>query len=565
MNQDASQLKVHDVDAWSSSSMSNCSSLLLLACLSYFDVSPGLAISVSDGGDIEWKQRQFAVATVNLAPESDSATEDLSLRTQPYRLAQSSPSSADYPDSVLRLGVYGRDVAEAQALLSELGYYDANIDGIYGEQTQIAVSEFQSNVGLPPDGQIDQQTWQQLQATRNLAQSDSSGVSEAVLEPESSASNGVEGEQNSEANNANGTETEETSDGIEASALANPEEENTADVNPDTDTNTIANTVDASQSSGESSLTDKGETTPSSNVSSQFSWLQWLLLLVVIGIASGGLYQIGRWRGKQERQQGGLSHGRSPTPHSSSHPSSAKSEPKSTNSQLATVSQETSNGITDSPTHPSGNGEGDRQAEPVTLSDTSIVESHNGAGEVAKSPLAADTIPIEATTRLAKVNIVQELVNDLHTPDPSKRRKAIWELGQRGSSEAIQPLSDLLIDSDSSQRSLILAAMSEIGMRSLKPLNRALIISMQDENPDVRKNAIRDVTRVCDLVAQISQVLHHAAYDENQEVQETAQWALKQIDRIRGNSDLGHLPPSDVSQSTSESLPSASSDPPETH
>ncbi|HHP7244413.1 MAG TPA: HEAT repeat domain-containing protein, partial [Elainellaceae cyanobacterium] len=194
----------------------------------------------------------------------------------------------------------------------------------------------------------------------------------------------------------------------------------------------------------------------------------------------------------------------------------------------------------------------------------SIVESHNGAGEVATSPLATDTIPIEATTRLAKVNIVQELVNDLHTPDSSKRRKAIWELGQRGSSEAIQPLSDLLIDSDSSQRSLILAAMSEIGMRSLKPLNRALIISMQDENPDVRKNAIRDITRVCDLVAQISQVLHHAAYDEDQEVQETAQWALKQIDRIRGSSDLDRLPASDASQSTSESLPSGSSDSSET-
>lgn len=532
--------------------MSNCSSLLLLACLSYFGVSPGLAISVSDGGGVEWKHRQFAVATANLTLESDSATDDLSLPTQPYRLAQSSSSSADYPDSVLRLGVYGRDVAEAQTLLSELGYYDANVDGIYGEQTQIAVSEFQSNAGLPPDGQINQQTWQQLLAARNPAQSASSGVSEAGSAPESSASNGVEGAQNSEANNANGTETaEETSDDIEASALANPEEENTADANPNTD----ANTLDASQSSEDNSSTDEGEATPSSNSSSQFSWLQWLLLLIVIGIASSGLYQIGRWRGKQERQQRGLSHGRSPTPHSSSPTSSAKSE-ATTHSHPDPVSDDVSNSITASPPHQSTNGESAHRTEPVKSSDTSIVEHQNGAG--------TETIPLEPTTRLAKVNIVQELVNDLHTPDPSKRRKAIWELGQRGSSEAIQPLSDLLIDSDSSQRSLILAAMSEIGMRSLKPLNRALIISMQDENPDVRKNAIRDVTRVCDLVAQISQVLHHAAYDDNQEVQETAQWALKQINRIRGSSDLDHLPPSDVSQSASESLPSASSDPPET-
>ncbi|MGJ3245594.1 MAG: peptidoglycan-binding protein [Elainellaceae cyanobacterium] len=552
--------------------MSNCSSLLLFACLSYFGVSPGLAIGVSDSRGVEWKQRQFTVATVSLTPESDSlATEGLSLSTQPYRLAQASPSSANSPDPVLRLGVYGRDVAEAQTLLTELGYYSENIDGIYGEQTKIAVSEFQSDAGLPSDGQVDQQTWQQLLMARNQAQPASSGGTESVSVPESSASTRVEDGQNSEENNANGTEiaSEEISEDIEANASANPEEENTVDVNPNTDTNP----ANASQRSGETSSTGEGSATPSSNSSSQLSWLQWPLLLIVIGIASVGLYQAGRWRGKREKRQGGLFGGRSPVRHSLAHTASAKSEAESTNLQSETTPHESSkellNGVTASSPHQSenresGNREDDYPSDPVPSSDTSIVESHNGVGEVAKSPPAMDDIPIEATTRLAKVNIVQELVNDLHTPDPSKRRKAIWELGQRGSSEAIQPLSDLLIDSDSSQRSLILAAMSEIGMRSLKPLNRALIISMQDENPDVRKNAIRDITRVCDLVAQISQVLHHAAYDEDQEVQETAQWALKQVDRIRGSSDLDHLPPSDVAQSASERLPSASSDPPET-
>jgi HEAT repeats len=141
--------------------------------------------------------------------------------------------------------------------------------------------------------------------------------------------------------------------------------------------------------------------------------------------------------------------------------------------------------------------------------------------------------PLAATSRLARVDIVEALMTDLHSPDPSDRRKAIWELGQRGDSRSVQPLVDLLMDADSQQRSLILAALSEIGLRTLTPMNRALMMSIQDDSPDVRKNAIRDVTRLCDVVAQISQLLQYAASDTDSEVRDTAQWALTQLDRIR--------------------------------
>jgi hypothetical protein len=137
------------------------------------------------------------------------------------------------------------------------------------------------------------------------------------------------------------------------------------------------------------------------------------------------------------------------------------------------------------------------------------------------------------TTKLAKVDIVEALVDDLHSPDSSKRRKAVWELGQRGDSRAVQPLVDLLVDADSQQRSLILAALSEISTRTLKPMNRALMLSLQDDNADVRKNAIRDVTRIYDLMTQVSQLLQYATSDGDEEVQETARWALGQLNRVR--------------------------------
>ncbi len=142
-------------------------------------------------------------------------------------------------------------------------------------------------------------------------------------------------------------------------------------------------------------------------------------------------------------------------------------------------------------------------------------------------------LSVEKTSRLAKVNIIDQLIEDLHSPDPTQRRKAIWDLGQKGDSRAVQPLVELMVDADTQQRSLILAALAEIGTRTLKPMNRALAISLQDESPQVRKNAIRDLTRIYDMMAQVSQMLSHAMHDPDVEVQATAKYALSQMNRIR--------------------------------
>ncbi len=147
------------------------------------------------------------------------------------------------------------------------------------------------------------------------------------------------------------------------------------------------------------------------------------------------------------------------------------------------------------------------------------------------------------TTRLPRASLIEELVSELQVVDASKRHRAIWELGQRGNSAAVQPLVNAMVDADSKEKSLILAALSEIGMRSLKPMNRALAIALQDENPEVRKNAIRDLTRVYDLIGQISQMLGHATKDDDGEVRRTAGWALQQLNRIRQAPQLeGNMP-----------------------
>jgi len=169
--------------------------------------------------------------------------------------------------------------------------------------------------------------------------------------------------------------------------------------------------------------------------------------------------------------------------------------------------------------------------------DTTNDVPSNGAGvintqETTVSP-STQFLPMETTSRLAKVNIIDQLIEDLRSPDSTQRRKAIWDLGQKGDSRAIQPLVDLMMDADSQQRSLILAALSEISTRALKPMNRALAVSLQDESPQVRQNAIRDLTRVYDMMAQMSQMLSHAMQDPDADVQATAKYALSQMNRIR--------------------------------
>ncbi|MFP4221171.1 MAG: peptidoglycan-binding protein [Phormidium sp.] len=157
-----------------------------------------------------------------------------------------------------------------------------------------------------------------------------------------------------------------------------------------------------------------------------------------------------------------------------------------------------------------------------------------------KTPVAGDRRAIarqkpnsRALTRLPRMSIVEALILDLQHPDPERRRKAIWELGQRGDSRAITPLVDLLTDASSQERSTILAVLSEISSRNLRPLKQALMVSLQDDSAEVRKNAIRDLTRIYDSIAQLSQVLRYGTDDADPEVRETAKWAMSQLQRIR--------------------------------
>lgn len=252
----------------------------------------------------------------------------------------------------------------------------------------------------------------------------------------------------------------------------------------------IKNRLQASQGQQTSFAATNTRTTQPSSVArgTQPDWLWWSLVLVgVLGAVGGLLYLL--------RRLGNNSHARK-----------LESPPDETPSRTS-----------------------------ANEFDSNLENDDNGYNSSGLTQIETDRSKgnFEQTSRLLRISIVDELIKELNSPDPTKRHKTIWDLGQQGDSRAIQPLADLMIDSGSQQRSLILAALSEIGTRTLKPMNRALAVSLQDENADVRKNAIRDLTRVYDMMVQLSQLLSHAVEDPDAEVQETARWALTQINRMR--------------------------------
>lgn len=87
--------------------------------------------------------------------------------TPPSALEPATPPANVPP--VLSLHAEGSAVSQLQRELQTLGYYSGTIDGVFGQQTQAAVSRFQTDKQLTVDGIVGASTWEAL--TRALAQS----------------------------------------------------------------------------------------------------------------------------------------------------------------------------------------------------------------------------------------------------------------------------------------------------------------------------------------------------------------------------------------------------------
>ncbi|BAU42542.1 Putative peptidoglycan binding domain protein [Leptolyngbya sp. O-77] len=511
-----------------------CSTVLLLIVIS----SVGLAADLRGvASSLQWVSGAVA-QTSGEETQTDGAIAPALYLAQSSQPADLPSAPSPSPPELLGLGSRGAAVQELQTTLNRLGYYYGAINGEFGKETQTALLTFQKESGLVATGELDDPTRARLQRARAELLGDEAPLLGGAAMP---ASGGIE--------------TDEAD--VEPSELAAGE---------------------AGEAAG---VPQREPVAPEPESTESADWIGWAGLLAGLAIAIGVIYsQLRQSRlGTLETDSGPALDGAGgsgvgvplepPLNPSWSRAAAESAAP----SNLATGHAATGHAAT-------GNGDAPPQAPPATSEVVTRVtgaepapqpdpkpnmlwetvgpiaatsSSHALIPTPARSPQPVDSLAHAApdsnpetsletvlteTTRLQRISIVDKLLEELHSPDPATRRKAIWELGQAGDSRAVQPLVDLLVEADSQQCSLILATLSEIALRTLKPMKQALLTSLRDSNADVRKNAIRDVTRMYDVVTQMSDLLSHAVNDPDPEVQATARWAIAQLSRGRSRSDL---------------------------
>ncbi|WP_425454577.1 spore cortex-lytic enzyme [Gracilibacillus dipsosauri] len=80
----------------------------------------------------------------------------------PFLLTSQETEVKAFSDQVIQHGATGEDVIELQARLQYLGFYNGNIDGVFGWGTYWALRNFQYEFGLDIDGLAGEETKQKL-------------------------------------------------------------------------------------------------------------------------------------------------------------------------------------------------------------------------------------------------------------------------------------------------------------------------------------------------------------------------------------------------------------------
>ena len=382
-------------------------------------------------------------------------------------------------------------VQALQNRLAELGYYSGAVDGIFSDTTRNALMQFQQENGLVGTGVMDPITQQRL-ANANEPEPSAPPTTEppaADPTPDSAPSTLP-------------TVPEDTAPEalIEAPGAAAP---TAPSLTGEGDSPDPSNPLDL----GEPDPGETPATAPSAPAASP-TGDRGVSRLLVVGLTIMALGGIGTslvlWLGRRGNPQAELEPGPEPL--------TAEATPAADIPVRSTA-------------YP-----------PAALTPPSTVGTEPSATD---TPPPGAALPAPTVPKMAKINIIEELITELASPDPTLRRKAIWELGQRGNSAAVPALASLLPQADSTEQSLILAALSEISLKTLKPMNRAVAIALQDDNPEVRKNAIRDLTRIYDSLGQVGRLLGHATADSDPDVRQTAHWALDQLNHLRLSANEG--------------------------
>lgn len=164
-----------------------------------------------------------------------------------------------------------------------------------------------------------------------------------------------------------------------------------------------------------------------------------------------------------------------------------------------------------------------KQSEPL------VVNKSNSEMNTVVDSLTTINPRININSNNDYIDVVFELIQDLQQRDRRIRRKAIWELAKIGDHRSVEPLVAILPKAGSVDRSLIIKAITHITNRNFKPVNKHLLALLNDENPQVRTNAILDLTAFYKFVIPMTHQLNRMQLDRDQEVRQTAREAIQNL------------------------------------
>lgn len=105
------------------------------------------------------------LVTGALAAQAESPRPEPQLLGQATALPQTASLSkyvATDAVPVIKLGDKGQAVADVQRYLKQAGLYTGTVDGIYGEESQAAIVQFQEMADLRIDGVVGAETWRAM-------------------------------------------------------------------------------------------------------------------------------------------------------------------------------------------------------------------------------------------------------------------------------------------------------------------------------------------------------------------------------------------------------------------
>ncbi|MGD1940245.1 MAG: peptidoglycan-binding protein [Leptolyngbyaceae cyanobacterium] len=418
-------------------------------------------------------------------------------------------------------------VRSLQNRLGQLGYYEGAADGVFNPATSAALKAFQQNNGLVGTGILDPLTEDRL-LDRDAVPANIEGAAADDGEPDLKLPGPTTDEPTDElpAPEEESSELPAPPEGSDPESIIESADADSTDAPAEDTPASVADnegfSLEGMPNDGEadSEAADDGDPAEDATAEAAASpesagGLFRLVLLGIIIMAVGALGTgLVLWFARQKAQKAAELDNQAP-------------DGVQVLGNEAIAPPELSSAPVAKPPAPPPSPYYSKNGQPAAVSDS---EPAQLAVNPPPPPMPLSVIP---ESRVSKVNIIDELIQDLQESDPVRRRKSIWELGQRGNSAAVQPLANLLTEADSTEQGLILAALAEISTKTLKPMNRAMAMALQDDNPEVRKNAIRDLTRIYDSLGQVGRMLGQASVDDDPEVRQTANWALDQLNKMR--------------------------------